>query len=129
MKNLILTLAFFLVSFTVFGQTTKIFIKSFPYTTNNVNVDIEGIKEIKYWDGNTIKIELTVTASVPNETMYSLVKIGRYDMEYKFENNTSTISLPKLKTIINIGGVKINETVKLIIWIPDLGQNKQNISM
>ena len=129
MKNLILTLAFFLVSFTVFGQTTKIFIKSFPYNTNNVNVDIEGDKEIKYWDGNVIKIELTVTSSVPNETMNSLVKVGRYDLDCKFENNLSTISLPKLKTIINIGGVKINETVKLIIWIPDLGQNKQNISM
>jgi len=129
MKNLILTLTFFLVGFTVFGQTTKIFIKSFPYSTNNVTVDIEGDKEIRHWDGNVIKIELTVTASVPNETMNSLVKVGRYDLDCKFENNLSTISLPKLKTIINIGGSKINETVKLIIWLPDLGQSKENISM
>ncbi len=119
MKNFIFLLIFLTISFTCVSQTTKTFVKSFQIVPNSITVDYDCEKHYNTWDGNMVRIELTITASVPNETMSSFVKFGRYDLEYTNENNTLIVSLPKMKNQIILRGEVIKEVIKMTIWLPE----------
>jgi hypothetical protein len=119
MKNLIFLLTFLMFSLCGISQTTKTFVKNFTVVPTNLNVDIQCEKNYLRWEGNTIKIEMTISASVPSETMNSFVKYGRYDLEYKNENDTLIISLPKMKNEIVLGGQRVTEKISMVIWLPE----------
>lgn len=116
---------FLLHSLTSFSQTSKTFVKSIPNNSNEVIVNINCDKKVNHWDNNFIRIELMVTSTLPIETLNSLVKIGRYDFDYKVENDYIIITLPKLNNEITIRGERVTEKISITIWLPEFSKISQ----
>jgi hypothetical protein len=119
MKNLILVLMFSLVSFYTYSQSNKTLVKSFPNVVENVFVDVNCTKTINRWTNDFVKIELNISGNFSEELLSSLVKIGRYDLSYKNENNTTIITLPNIYREIIIRGEKVSEVLNMVIWMPE----------
>jgi len=128
MKNLILLIFLLLTNYTLFGQSEKTLIKTFPLNTTEIMFDFDCEKSISVWDNDYVKIELTINSNMPQTTLESLLKTSRYNLESKVENGIQVIDLPKLNQL-KIGNVLLVEKLKIKVWIPDQSKLKEKISL
>lgn len=128
MKNLILLIFLLLTNYTLFGQSEKTLIKTFPLNTTEIMFDFDCEKSISVWDNDYVKIELTINSNTPQTTLESLLKTSRYNLESKVENGIQVIDLPKLNQL-KIGNVLLVEKLKIKVWIPNQSKLKEKISL
>jgi hypothetical protein len=128
MKNLILLIFLLLTNYTLFGQSEKTLIKTFPLNTTEIMFDFDCEKSISVWDNDYVKIELTINSNMPQTTLESLLKTSRYNLESKVENGIQVIDLPKLNQL-KIGNALLVEKLKIKVWIPDQSKLKEKISL
>ena len=128
MKNLILLIFLLLTNYTLFGQSEKTLIKTFPLNTTEIMFDFDCEKSISVWDNDYVKIELTINSNMPQTTLESLLKTSRYNLESKVENGIQVIDLPKLNQL-KIGNVLLVEKLKIKVWIPEQSKLKEKISL
>lgn len=128
MKNLILLIFLLLTNYTLFGQSEKTLIKTFPLNTTEIMFDFDCEKSISVWDNDYVKIELTINSNMPQTTLESLLKTSRYNLESKVENGIQVIDLPKLNQL-KIGNVLLVEKLKIKVWIPNQSKLKEKISL
>ena len=128
MKNLILLIFLLLTNYTLFGQSEKTLIKTFPLNTTEIMFDFDCEKSISVWDNDYVKIELTINSNMPQTTLESLLKTSRYNLESKVENGIQVIDLPKLNQL-KIGNALLVEKLKIKVWIPDQSKLKEKINL
>jgi hypothetical protein len=128
MKNLILLIFLLLTNYTLFGQSEKTLIKTFPSNTTEIMFDFECEKSISNWGNDYVKIEFTVVSSTSQATLESLLKTNRYTLESSLDNEIQIISLPNLKPL-KIGNTQLTEKFKIKVWIPDQSKLKEKVSL
>ena len=128
MKNLILLIFLLLTNYTLFGQSEKTLIKTFPLNTTEIMFDFDCEKSISTWNSDYVKIEIVIASNLSQTTLESLLKTNRYSLESRIENQIQLITLPNLKPL-KIGNTQLNEKFKIKVWIPDQSKLKENISL
>lgn len=128
MKNLILLIFLLLTNYTLFGQSEKTLIKTFPSNTTEIMFDFDCEKSISNWGNDYVKIEFTVVSSTSQATLESLLKTNRYTLESRLDNEIQIITLPNLKPL-KIGNTQLTEKFKIKVWIPDQSKLKEKLSI
>jgi len=118
MKNLILFITFLLLVNVSYSQSTKTLVKSLKLETNKVLFDISGGKKINYWDDNHIKIIFVAKINLSEDMLNQLIKLGRYDLESKIENDITIVRFVKILKDLIIKGEKVSENFDFEIYLP-----------
>lgn len=100
---------------------SRTFTKAFNLSgINHVQLDLPGNVELKTWDNETIRFEITVqlpdgsNASMVNE----LASVGRYNLSLTTVNATTSIDAPNLKRQIKVRGKELKENITFLIHVP-----------
>jgi hypothetical protein len=115
MRNLLTTI---LVLFSVFAysQSTLNFVKQFQVNANEYIVSNENYDtQISVSNSNLITISAEIKANVSDKILNQLFKVGRYNIIIK----DGEILLDRIKKIVFINGVQLEENVTLNIQIPN----------
>ena len=115
MRKLLTTILILASTFT-YSQSTLNFVKQFQvnaseYFVSNENYDTQ----ISTNNSNLITISAKIKANVSEKILNQLFKVGRYNIIIK----DGEILLDRIKKIVFINGVQLEETVILNIQIPD----------
>lgn len=124
MKNLILLVALLLTNYTLFGQSEKILIKTFPSNTTEIIFDFDCEKSISTWASEYIKIEFVINCNMSQVILESLLKTNRYSLESNLVDGIQIISLPNLKTL-KIRDTELIEKFKVKVWVPNQSRLKE----
>jgi hypothetical protein len=117
-----LILALAMNSSAVWSQSaTRTFVKSFNLDgATEVRLDLPQTVDIRPWDGNTLRFEISVTlppqcnAAMLNE----LANVGRYNMNSKTEGSILVIDAPNLARQIKVKGQEMKETIAFTLHVP-----------
>ena len=117
------TIILLFFSFTVsFGQQAeKTFVKSFN-TEGHINVllDLPGKVEVKTWNNDIVRIQMTVALPHGNDALLtSLVEAGRYNLRSASGAEGLTIYLPGLTKEVSIRGKALEEQFSFIVFAPE----------
>jgi hypothetical protein len=98
----------------------KTFSKSFNTDSKGTIVlDLPGAIDLKIWDGQSIRIGITVgLPSGSNAMLGELANVGRYNLTSKSEGDILTISAPNLQKQIKVKGEELRETVSFVVFVP-----------
>tara|TARA_R100000734_G_C3222278_1_gene33349 strand:- start:61 stop:447 length:387 start_codon:yes stop_codon:yes gene_type:complete len=115
MRKLLTTILILASTFT-YSQSTLNFVKQFQvnaseYFVSNENYDTQ----ISTNNSNLITISAKIKANVSEKILNQLFKVGRYNIIIK----DGEILLDRIKKIVFINGVQLEENVMLNIQIPD----------
>jgi hypothetical protein len=124
MKNLILLIFLLLTNYTLFGQSEKTLIKTFPINTTEIMFDFDCEKSISTWGSEYIKIEFVINCNMSQVILESLLKTNRYSLESNLVDGIQIISLPNLKTL-KIRDTELIEKFKVKVWVPDQSKLKE----
>lgn len=120
--NLQKILTIFLLGITslAFAQSTeKTLVKSFPLEAKTVSLDLIGATEVKTWDNELLRVQITITLHNGSEAVLkSLISAGRYNLIAKIENGQTVISAPAMAREVQIGGKALQDDVSFIIYAP-----------
>jgi hypothetical protein len=120
--NLQKILTIFLLGITslAFAQSTeKTLVKSFPLEAKTVSLDLIGATEVKTWDNDLLRVQITITLHNGSEAVLkSLISAGRYNLIAKIENGQTVISAPAMAREVQIGGKALQDDVSFIIYAP-----------
>ena len=122
MKKLF-TILFLLVSITMLAQTQKTYVKSFPTTSQLIQLDLEGLVEVETWEEPFIRVQAIV--SIENgsaEVLKSLMLAGRYQVKTNREGPQQFLISNNRKKKITIGGKQLMETVSYKVFVPQYSQ-------
>ncbi len=118
MKNLILLVALLFTNYTLFGQSEKTLIKTFPSNTTEIIFDFDCEKSTSTWASEYIKIEFVINSNMSQVILESLIKTNRYSLESNIVDGIQIISLPNLKPL-KIRDNELTEKFKVKVWVPD----------
>ncbi|MFK8100878.1 MAG: hypothetical protein AB8G15_00065 [Saprospiraceae bacterium] len=125
MKNLstvLIILASLLMSTASFAQTEaqKTLVKSFNLKGNDVVVlDIPGEIEVTEWDKEIMRIQIKVAISGGSNTMLkSLVRVGRYNLRSKTNEEGFYVYAPDLQKQIKLKSGKLVEVISYEVFVP-----------
>jgi len=119
------TILFLLVSITMLAQTQKTYIKSFPTTSQLIQLDLEGLVEVETWEEPFIRVQAIV--SIENgspEVLKSLMLAGRYQVKTNRDGPQQFLISNNRKKKITIGGKQLKETVNYKVFVPPYSQVK-----
>lgn len=112
MKNLILILILFFVPLSLFAQSTKMYAKVVAADELPNLSKLPRNFEIVFIEGSRAIIEVTITTSVGLNMLNNLEIAGRYHI------NHQDLTFPNLDKAIIVNNEKINESVKVKIYVP-----------
>lgn len=114
------TILFIGIASLAFAQNAqKTLVKSFPLETATVSLDLKGTIEVKTWDNDLLRVQMTITTYNGNEAVLkSLISAGYYNLMANVENGATTISLPAANREVQIGGKALEDDVTFIIYAP-----------
>lgn len=103
-----------------FAQSAeKTLVKSFPLEAKTVSLDLTGAMEVKTWESDLLRVQMTITLHNGSEAVLkSLISAGRYNLVAKVENGQTIISLPGRAREVQIGGKALQDDVTFIIYAP-----------
>lgn len=120
--NLHKSLTIFLLSIAslAFAQSAeKTLVKSFPLEAKTVSVDLIGATEVKTWDNDLLRVQMTITLHNGSEAVLkSLISAGRYNLIATVENGQTIISAPGMAREVQVGGKALQDDVSFIIYAP-----------
>lgn len=127
-KKAILLLGCFLIVLNLGAQNFESFYKYFEIdTSEQLELNLHGDYEIKYYAGNTVGFETTVELTYASKHVLNhFIKLGRYAVEMELGANQATFTHkdlyrgPMSKTA--------EEIVELIVYIPDTFSTSDNIT-
>ena len=97
----------------------KTLVKSFPLEAKTVSLDLAGAIEVKTWDNDMLRGQMTITLQNGSEAVLkSLISAGRYNLVAKVENGHTIISAPGMAREVQIGGKALEDKVQFIIFAP-----------
>ena len=115
MRKLLTTILVLASTFT-YSQSTLNFVKQFQVNANEYMVSNENYDtQISTNNSNLITISAKIKANVSEKILNQLFKVGRYNIIIK----DGEILLDRIKKIVFINGVQLEENVMLNIQIPD----------
>lgn len=99
---------------------SRTFTKAFNISgINHVTLDLPGAIDLKTWDNETIRFEITVQLPSGNvSTVNELANVGRYNLALNTTGNSTTIEAPNLKRQIKIQGQEIKENITFLVHVP-----------
>lgn len=103
-----------------FAQSAeKTLVKSFPLETQTVSLNLVGAAEVKAWDNDLLRVQMTVTLYNGNEAILkSLISAGRYNLVANVENGQTVITLPAMEREVQVGGKALQDDVTFVIYAP-----------
>ncbi len=103
-----------------FAQSAeKTLVKSFPLETQIVSLNLTGAAEVKVWDNDLLRVQMTITLYNGNEAILkSLISAGRYNVVATVENGQMVIAVPAMEREVQIGGKALEDDVTFIIYAP-----------
>lgn len=116
-----ITLALLCITSTVFAQPVeKTLVKSFPIEANQtVSLDLQGIVEVKTWENDFLRVQMTITLSNGTEsTLKALVTAGRYNLIAKTSGDQVTISAPAMAKTVQVSGKALEDNVTYLVFAP-----------
>lgn len=112
----LLTAILILASTFTYSQSTLNFVKQFKVNTHEYFISNEDYdKQISTTNSNLITISAEIKANTNDRILNQLFKVGRYNIIIK----NGEILLDRIKKIVFINGVKLEENVTLNIQIPN----------
>ena len=123
MTTRILTIALLLVfSLAVAGQSTaaKTFNKSFnTENKGTIRLDLPGEVDLKVWNSNSIRIEISVSLPSGNSAMLNeLATVGRYNLASKSVEDALVIQAPNMHKQIRVKGEELKEQLSFVVFVP-----------
>ena len=106
---------------TTFGQgVEKTLVKSFNLEgISTVQFDVEGSVEIKTWNNELLRVQMTISAENSSENVLkSLISSGRYNLKADSTAEHFVIKAPALQKEVMISGKKLEDVVSFIIFAP-----------
>ena len=99
---------------------SRTFTKAFNISgINHVTLDLPGAIELKTWDNETIRFEITVQLPSGNvSTVNELANVGRYNLALNTTGASTSIEAPNLKRQIKIQGQEIKENITFLVHVP-----------
>lgn len=103
-----------------FTQSEKTLVKSFPLeASQTVSLDLPGAIKVKTWDGDLLRIQMTITLQNGNEAVLkSLISAGRYNLIAKVNGSTMNVTAPSLAREVQIGGKALGDNVTFLVFAP-----------
>lgn len=114
------TLVLFVIASAAIAQSTeKTLIKSFPLeASQTVSLDLPGAIEVKTWDGELLRVQMTITLHNGSEAVLkSLISAGRYNLIAK-AGDSVVISAPSMLREVQLGGKALEDSVSFLVYAP-----------
>lgn len=120
MKNLNLLILLCLTQI-MFGQTHKIFVKSFnTYNNYSIMCDLPGDLKIERWDRPYCQLVSGVKITNFGDNILSKLVISkRYEVNVNNDLNHTQITLPNVKNFVMVNGVDLEEEFIFVIKVPN----------
>lgn len=123
MKALSFLLICVLMSTLTFAQETesdKTLVKTLnPEGCQDIQLDFKNANiEAAPWDEGTMRVELEISANMPEAILAQLVKAGRYSLDATKEGETYIVSAPNLGKTVTIRGKDLEENIKVLVKTP-----------
>ncbi|MCP4440206.1 MAG: hypothetical protein GY810_14780 [Aureispira sp.] len=123
MKALSFLLMCVLMSTLTFAQETesdKTLVKTLdPEGCQDIRLDFESKNiEANPWDEGTMRVELEISANMPEAILAQLVKAGRYSLDAQKDGETYIVSAPNLGKTVTIRGKDLEENIKVVVKTP-----------
>lgn len=123
MTTRIFTIALLLVlSFAAASQSTaaKTFNKSFnTENKGTIRLDLPGEVDLKVWNSNSIRIEISVSLPSGNSAMLNeLATVGRYNLASKSVEDALVIEAPNMHKQIRVKGEELKEQLSFVVFVP-----------
>ena len=101
-------------------QAEKILVKSFNLHGNQVvELNLDGPVEVKTWDSDLMRIQMTVAISNGSEAMLkSLLTAGRYNLISSEEEAHYEVSAPNLQREVMLRGNPLVEKISYLVFAP-----------
>ncbi len=95
-------------------------IKSFNLgTKTHLEIDLPGAVEIKTWDNETVRFQITLSLPNGNAGMLDeLIKVGRYNLASTIEGDVFAVDAPNLSRKITIKGQELKENIRFTVFVP-----------
>ncbi len=120
--NRMLVLAFFAISQVLYAQTTteKTLVKSFDLQgKHQIIIDLSnGPVRVVEWDNDIARVEMSIAMETNENTLKSLIAIGRYNMVSTNNGESISISSPGLLRSMKMKGVEVKENVSYQVSVP-----------
>ncbi|MFN7117625.1 MAG: hypothetical protein ACK4TA_12560 [Saprospiraceae bacterium] len=108
-----------IASIAIAQSAEKTLVKSFPVETQAVSLNLVGATEVKIWENDLLRVQMTVTLYNGNEAILkSLISAGRYNLVANVENGQTVITLPAMEREVQIGGKALRDDVTFVIYAP-----------
>lgn len=106
--------------FTFAQGIEKVLVKSFNLNgLNEVVLEASGPVEVKTWDGDLMRIQMTVHVDQCTESMLkSLVEAGRYNLSSEMKDGRWAISTPGMQRDVLRNGQPLQERVSYLVFAP-----------
>lgn len=114
------TILFIYITTIAIAQSSeKTLVKSFPLEANQtVSLDLPGVIEVKMWDGELLRVQMTITLQNGSEAVLkSLISAGRYNLIAK-TGDSMVISAPSLGKAVQLGGKALEDHVSFLVYAP-----------
>ncbi len=102
-----------------------------PGESNLVFFDLPGEVEVKVWERNYIKVEITVETNLCNEEVFQYLKeSGRYNIKKEYNKYYFLVlNLPNISEEVLVNGTEIEELFKFKVTVPwDIDIDPENKS-
>jgi hypothetical protein len=120
-KSIVL-IVLFCSSTLLYAQQTceKTLVKSFDVLGKTEMVLDFGNSHVKIveWDSNTARVEMTIAFEGNENTLKSLITVGRYNMVSNVNGNVFTIGIPGLQRSVKIKGTEVKEVISYQVSVP-----------
>lgn len=105
---------------TLSAQIEKTLVKSFDLDGSQlVRLDLPGKVEIKTWENETLRVQMTISLDTGTEAMLkSLVTAGRYNAKSDNQADGFRILMPGLVNELMVRGKTVTEQFTFIVFAP-----------
>lgn len=114
-----------LLTFSLVDASAQVVSKTFSKAFNlsgidHIQLDLPGNVELKTWDNETIRFEITVQLPAgSNPSMVNeLANVGRYNLSLNTIGAATTIDAPNLKRQIKVQGQELKENITFLVHVP-----------
>ena len=98
----------------------KTLVKSFDIqgkTTVFLDFESQSVKVVE-WDSNTARVEMTIAFEGNENTLKSLITVGRYNMVSTSNADVFTIGQPGLQRSVKVKGTEVKENISYHVSVP-----------
>jgi hypothetical protein len=119
LRNFFTTLFLGITSLALAQSVEKTLVKPFPLETKTVSLDLAGTIEVKTWDSEVLRVQMTITLRNGSEAVLkSLISAGRYNLTAKVANDQTIIMAPGMAREVQVGGKALEDQVTFVIYTP-----------